>query len=167
MKMDETDGDSVADSEESGNLSRVHRAQSFRRQGFRPDRKGVGRHHGRCFARHEFGAHVPPQVAVRNDADKGACGVHDSSASQPARRDDNQNFRHSIVRPDQRHGIARMHDVGHPHQPAAKLAPGMKNLEIVGRKTAAFQKRDRNCIAQRQRHGRRCRRRQPVRAGLG
>ena len=79
--------------------------------------------------------HVPPQIAVGDDADKPAIGVAKHRRSRSSWPSSPGSLRTSAL-PARRAALgAGMHDVADPQEAPAELAARMKPLEIGGRKT--------------------------------
>ena len=107
------------------------------------------------------------QIAVGEDAAHASSFVHDRGHPHAAagHLDHRLHGRHAVL--DARHVIAAAHDLGNVHQRlAGQPAAGMAAREIVRRKAARAEKRDRERVSQREGRGGARRRREIVGAGF-
>jgi D-arabinose 5-phosphate isomerase GutQ len=114
----------------------------------------------------KVGAHVAAQIAVGDEAGKPAVVVGHGDAAKALGGHFHDRLGHRRAARNQRHRLARMHDVAHEFQGSAELSARMKDAKIVRGKAAAFEQRDCQRVAERKLHQRGGRGRQIMRAGF-
>src|SRR5262245_11675583 len=92
--------------------------------------------------------HMAAQIAICQNAGELTVLVNDAKAAEALLGHHNERRAHAFVCRHDRKPIALMHDVAHMLEGRAELAARMKNLEILGRKAAAFEERDGKAVAQ-------------------
>ena len=131
-----------------------------------PDGFRRRRHHVIDRRLQQIVTHVAAQIAVGDDAGELAGVVGDGDAAEALGRHFDDRRRHWRAARDQRHRIARMHDVADEFECRAELAARMKDAEIDRGEAAAFEQRDRERIAERELHQRRRGRREIMRTSF-
>src|SRR5262245_50628955 len=110
--------------------------------------------------------HMPPQVSVGDYSDQEAAWIRYADTTESLRGHFEDRVRHPRTKRRKRHGCAGMHDIAHRFEQGPKFSAGMKQTEIDSREAMAFEKRDRQGVAEGELHEGRCCRGEVVRASL-